>query len=498
MPIFLSVLMVVQALTYREAPAGSVVHIRLTNAVGSFASRPGSEVDAVLIAPVKVEGETVLPVGTVVHGRVKSVRRIGLGIVHEAASLDLIFDSISLPGGQSLPVWTKLASVDNGREDVTPSGEIRESRTTGSWGNRAAHLLRDAMLVDVHAQVAEWAVRSLVTQVPEPEIYLPPGAELTLVLTAPVRTLSGHNPVDDSRGFTEDQRTSLEPVVSGVPERAYTPAKKKTGSGRPADLVNLLLIGSREQISAAFAAAGWTEARRSTTRSEWASAFAATFNRADRNAPMSSLRIDNVEPGMSWEKGFNDVSKRHHIRLWKMAESWDGEELWAAAATRDVEIGFLRPGRVVTHRVEEQVDHERDKIAWDLAYSSCADAMDWWDRPAIPHSTRNATGDRMQTDGQLVVVKVNDCSHPRGVVASGQDALPMHGNRFQRILRREILSTRSDLIRDNLYWKAYEGVRMLVSAIESHRQSPEPDAAPKPTFASRMQPGGITSLVSFR
>lgn len=497
MPIFLSLLMVVQGLTYREAPSGSVLHIRLTNPVGTFASHRGDVVDGVLIAPVKFEGETVLPSGTVVHGTVKSVRRIGLGILHEAASLDLIFDSVVLPGGTTLPVWSRVVSVDNGREQVTPTGEIREARTTSSWGNRAAHYLRDAMLIDVHAQLATWIVKSIVTQVPEPEIYLPSGAELTLVLTQPVRALSAPNAADDSRGFSEAERASLAPVIADLPERTYAPKKKKEENGRPSDIVNLLLVGTREQISAAFTAAGWTEARRNTARNDFGSAFAMTFHTSYYAAPMSSLRINNVEPDMSWEKGFNDITKRHHVRLWKMAQTWDGEELWAAAATRDLEIGFLRAGHFVTHRVEENVDHERDKIAWDLAYSTCADAMDWWDRPAIPHNTHNATGDRMQTDGELVVLRVNDCQHPRGVT-TGKDTLPRHGKLFQRIVRREILSLRSDLIRDNIYWKAWEGTRMLVSAIQSHRALPEPDGPQKKTLASKVQPGGLTSVVSFR
>ena len=93
--------MLVQALSYREAPAGSVLHVRLTNAVGTYASRPGAVVDAVVIAPLKIDGETVVPAGTILHGKVKSVRRIGLGILHEAASLDLSFDSITLPSGAS-------------------------------------------------------------------------------------------------------------------------------------------------------------------------------------------------------------------------------------------------------------------------------------------------------------------------------------------------------------------------------------------------------------
>lgn len=498
MPILLSALLAMQALTYRDAPAGSILHIRLTNAAGSFASRPGDPVDGVLIAPVKVDGETVLPVGTLVHGQVKSVRRVGLGLVHEAAGLDLVFSSLSLPGGQTLPVWTKLVSVDNGREDVMLSGSIRASRSTGSWGNRAAHLLRTAMLADVHAEAAEWVVRSIILQVPEPEIYLPSGAELTLALTAAVRTLTLPNSIDDSRGFSEADRSSLEPVVADLPDRAVAPKSKRAGSSRPADLVNLLLIGSRAQISAAFTASGWTEARRSNARADWSSALAATFNRPDLNAPMSSQRINHAEPDMAWEKGFDDVSKRHHIRLWLLPDRWEGQQLWVATATRDVEIAYLRPGRMVTHRVEAQVDHERDKIAWDLAYSTCASAMDWWDRPKIPHDTRNATGDRMQTDGQLAVIQVNDCDHPRGVIAPGQDTLRVHGSRFQRVLRLEILNARSDFIRDNVYWKAYDGLRCLVAAIESHRQTPDPDAAPRKTLANRLQSSRLTSFVSLR
>jgi hypothetical protein len=133
MPFFLSVLMAVQAITWREAPAGSVLHVRLTSAVGSYASRAGSPIQAVLIAPVKVAGEIVLPARSILSGRVKSVRRVGLGLIHEAASLDPVFDSIAPPGGISRHISTQLASVDNAREEVTPTGSIREVRATGSW-----------------------------------------------------------------------------------------------------------------------------------------------------------------------------------------------------------------------------------------------------------------------------------------------------------------------------------------------------------------------------
>lgn len=489
--------MAVQALSYRQAPAGAVLHVRLTTPVGSFASRPGAAVEGVLIAPVRVDGETVLPAGSMIRGRVKAVRRVGLGLIHETASLDVNFDSFCLPGGSPFQISTKVASVDNGREAVKPSGTIVESRSTGSWGNHAAHYIRDAVLLDVHMELAEWAVKSVVTEVPEPEIYLPAGAELTLTLAKPVHVLSAPWGDDDVPGFTEDERASLVSVIAALPQRAFAVKAKSPDSRRPADIVNLLLAGSRQQVMAAFEAAGWTQARPATFRANLSSALAAAFDRADGNAPMSSLQVGSAEPDMSLEKGFNDVSKRHHIRLWKLAQKWEGKDLWAGAATRDVEIGYLRPGHMITHRVEENVDHERDKVAYDLAFASCADAMDWWDRPAVPRLTHNATGDRMETDGALAVLKVNDCANPREAAPSGSP-LRAHGRFWQRLLRREILSVRSDLIRDNIVWRSYEGVRCLVAAIHNHRNNPEPDAAPHSTLASRLQPTPLTSVVSFQ
>src|SRR5580658_9564127 len=62
----------------RRAPAGTEVHIRLTTTLGSYASRAGTPIGAVVIAPVKKNGETVLPAGSVVSGRVKGPCAWGL------------------------------------------------------------------------------------------------------------------------------------------------------------------------------------------------------------------------------------------------------------------------------------------------------------------------------------------------------------------------------------------------------------------------------------
>jgi hypothetical protein len=479
-----------QSLSSVEVPKGTVLHVRLVNAVGSFASRPGSPVEAVLIAPVKVGGVTLFPTGSTLTGEVKSVQRVGLGFVHETSALNLEFTSISAPGDAPVTLPTRLAAVDTGREEVLPSGTIQESRRTGSLGNRAAHLIRTFVLWDVHAQIAIWAVKSLVMQVSEPEIFLPPGTELTLTLTEPISAQAVPADGDGPQPLTDEERASLAPVIAALPTRTETPVKD-----RPSDLVNLMFVGSRSEISAAFRAAGWNEARRSTFRSNLSGAFAVVVGRGDRDAPMSPLLINEAPADMAWQKGFNDLSKRHHIRLWKQKTAWDGQEVWIGAATRDIAFAYFRPGRLIAHKVARQVDRERDKIMDDLAFTSCADSTGWWDRPEVPHFVRNATGDAMETDSRLGIVRLNACDSPRQFAAA--DDLPAHGKSWQLMLRRQVLNVRSDLLRHSIYWRGYEGMRYLVDAVR-HKPEVDPDAPPSVTLASRENGSKLNSYVSIR
>src|ERR1700689_2114956 len=105
---FLAGFIALQSVAWNAAPAGTPLHVRLTQAVGSYASRPHSRVEAVLIAPVKSGGETILPAGSFISGEVKSVRRVGLGVIHETASLELNFQFVSGREGKEFPFWTRL------------------------------------------------------------------------------------------------------------------------------------------------------------------------------------------------------------------------------------------------------------------------------------------------------------------------------------------------------------------------------------------------------
>jgi len=438
--------------------------VRLTTAVGSYESKPGTPISAVLIAPVVVNGETLIAEGSNLTGKIRSVRRVGLGIVRETATLELEFTEVTLPDGQSFPVSARLTQVDNSREHVARDGSIRGIRTTDSLSYRVSGYVRTALGWEVHARLATWVIRTMLVQVPEPEIYYPAGVELTLALKSPVLSFPQSPSQQIARRLTDEERADLEHVTAPMPYRTITRSQN-----RPSDLINVMFIGSREQIATAFLAAGWTEADARCLRSRITEIRAIAERRGYLSASMSSLLVNDTEADMSWQKGLNDMAKRHHIRVWRQDSTWEGQEVWIGAATRDIDFAYLRPGQAVTHRIEEDVDLERDKIAHDLQFTSCADVVDWWERPGVERFTRNGTGDPMNTDARMAVIRLNDCLAPR-IAAPAVDApsIRAHGSRMQRILRRQILSARSDLLRDNPYWRGYEGARWIVTAVHRH------------------------------
>ncbi|HLW76917.1 MAG TPA: LssY C-terminal domain-containing protein [Bryobacteraceae bacterium] len=460
-------LLALQLLSLKQAPAGSTLHIRLTTTVGSYASQPGMAVRAVLIAPVALGDDILIPAGSTLSGEVSEVKRVGLGIVHETASLGLDFDHVTFPDGTGFALATRLRQVDNSREHVAKDGSIMGIRTTSSIAYRASGYIRTALCWELHARLAFWAVRTLLVQVPEPEIYYPAGSELTLALTEPFLADPQPEAIDTAQ-ITWQERGDLDHVIANIPDRAYT-----RGSNRPSDLVNMLFVGSREQVSAAFTAAGWTETSAASMRSRIKGIRAVAEVHGDLGAPMSTLLVNDSRPDMSWQKSLNDVAKRHHIRLWKQSDTWDGREVWIGAATRDVSYAFLRPGRMFTHEIEENIDHERDKIAHDLEFTNCTEAVELWDRPGFPRLAMNATGDLMSSDARLAVVRLNDCGSPRLTTSGDSAAVRAHGGMLQRFVRRQILSVRNDFYRRNMIWRSYEGTRWVVLMIRKHRQAPD-------------------------
>ena len=446
----------------RQAPAGMQLNVRLTTTIGSYASKVGTPVSAVLIAPSMVNGRIMLPAGSTLSGKVKMVHRVGFGIVHETAALDLEFNRVTLENGDQIPLSVQLTDVDNARESVKPDGRIQGLRATNSPCYRVSGYIRRLIDLDIHARLATWAVKSVITQLPEPEIYYPAGSELTLKLVQPLqskKTFEREVPAQTA------DREELLNAAAAMPTRLKASAK-----ARPGDITNVLLIGSREQIAAAFTAAGWVQAQPMTLLHRIWLIRATSESHGYVNSPMTPLVLNGNAADMSWEKSLNDVQKRHHIRLWRQPGDWQGQEMWVGAATRDVSFAYLRPGQNLTHQIEANVDREREKVASDLIFTNCVNLLDWVERPDVPRVAQNGTGDLMTTDTRMVVMELNDCRAPRQTVETGDAQLPVHGNGWQRFARREVLIARNDALRNNLAWRSFEVGRWISNYIGQRRR----------------------------
>ncbi len=198
-------------ISLRPEPVGTQLRVRLSTPIGSFGSTPGAPVSAVLIAPVAVNGDTVLPEGSVLSGTVTRAQAVGFGIAHETAALAVDFDTCTLPGGFKLPVATRLLEVDNSREHVIENGSIRGIRTTSSIAYRASGYIRMVLAWEWHARMALWAAKMILIQVPEPEIYYAAGVELTLGLRDTLISMT--QPASD-HGLTSAEQTELSVITA--------------------------------------------------------------------------------------------------------------------------------------------------------------------------------------------------------------------------------------------------------------------------------------------
>lgn len=164
------------------------------------------------------------------------------------------------------------------------------------------------------------------------------------------------------------------------------PSYTITGDGLPGDPVNIALVGTLQQLRAAFAALGWSEADRLSLASSWGMVRAFVFNSPYPTAPFSTLYLFGRGQDIGFQRAIdNSPRKRHHIRFWAVnparaqdawgaADFWQTSErppdndraLWVGAGTRDTGLSFTRMTFQITHATDSDTNAERDYIVAEL------------------------------------------------------------------------------------------------------------------------------------
>ncbi len=464
------------AVRAQQIPSGTVLEVRLEGSVSTNGTKRGDPVRAALIAPVEQDGQCVLPPGAEVLGTIRKVKPIGIGLLRERALLQMQFDTLVLPDGSRIAFESKLIAVENSRETVLADGTIRGIRATDSYGHRTTGLVTSVATVDPLFALFAFSASSAVLRFPEAEIYYPPGTDLHLALTRAVSVPFTFPPPVAPLTQTAEEHQSLVEYVNQLPFRTRTKSK-----GIPSDLTNMVFLGTEEQLRLSFVNAGWSEAAPLSSESKFQTVRALAESRAYMDAPVSVLLLNNEAPAFTFEKTLNTFSKRHHVRVWKMEEEWQGQTVWTAAATQDIRLGILGKKKLI-HRVQPQIDQERAKIVTDLAFVRCVHSVELVDRPRSPRNFRNATGDPLVTDGRVAVLRLTDCETPLPAWAGtpAQESAS-RGTSLGRGVRQFDLTLRNSILRDNILWQSYSGSRFLWKTLHRPSKLNPSSAALSPT-----------------
>src|SRR5580704_13349497 len=79
--------------------AGKSFGIRLQDPVASYSTKPGTHVRAFLIQSPECNGWPVFPAGLEVDGEVVAARKVGLGLIHDTAFIEVRFNRIVSANG---------------------------------------------------------------------------------------------------------------------------------------------------------------------------------------------------------------------------------------------------------------------------------------------------------------------------------------------------------------------------------------------------------------
>lgn len=208
------------------------------------------------------------------------------------------------------------------------------------------------------------------------------------------------------RDFRKTSSVEISPdVVASLPRYC------QTVYGLKMDPINLMFVGTEAGIRRAFEKAGWNGAHPSTPLHLALGLVASAFRRSYKQGPFMPLFVDIGLQDLAFQKttARNKFAQRHHIRIWRTRHILPGgNHLWIAAATHETGIKIVWLPPFVIHRMNPDLDYERDHIAAELIAQGHLMAGEHQINEPIKRSSpkRNPNNDIYYTDGKAKVIEI--------------------------------------------------------------------------------------------
>src|SRR5712692_6624744 len=209
--------------------------------------------------------------------------------------------------------------------------------------------------------------------------------------------------------------TALIALICFYPYNYNFPAYPKithTQSGAAGDPINLVFVGSKDQITRSFQQAGWLIPDPITPQTSAKIAADSLTHRSYPTAPVSNLYVFGRVQDLAFEKPTNDVQNRGHIRLWKTGTLIGGQLVWVGQASYDSGIELSSTNHFPTHHIALTVDLERNTIGADLEKTGLVkEEADAAFTPPILYA-HNGGGDYYESDGDVLVLNYTQAPIP--------------------------------------------------------------------------------------
>ena len=174
-------------------PAGTVIPVTLTSRISTKNARDGDGIYGKTVFPITVNNKIVIPEGSFVRGKVTEIRRPGR--VKGKGELTLNFQTLVLPSGITVPIYTSLGGVGGAGErkgEATVQGDSSKGEDAKTVGTTAAQGALIGVIADrgkgavVGGGVGAAAGTAAVLLTRGKDLVLEPGTTIEIVLDRPI------------------------------------------------------------------------------------------------------------------------------------------------------------------------------------------------------------------------------------------------------------------------------------------------------------------------
>jgi hypothetical protein len=353
-------------------PGGTAIKLRLTQTITSTHAHKGDPLNFEVVKDVTVNGLTVIRAGSIAQGTVAKVH--GRRLCGVGGQLVIKLDSVELATGERV-------KLDGQREFK---------------GHSHTKLMAEGMVL-----------AGLIYLPAAPALLITHGHECTALKGSEVTAHIEGDWQVHSAGLSGSPETtpSLSEIISMLPPRVLN------GQGREGDMMNLIFVAREDEFRRAFASAGWVEPDKMRGTLFWHLIWQ---RRHYARLPMDTFYAFGRRQDMSYSLPDPTciLTRRHHVRIWKTDYEVNGVPVWVGAATHDVALEFAMHGLWMTHRIDPDVDAEREFIAQDLMKTDLVTREEYLPSAVPIFEARTTTGEPFHTDSRVLMLELSQAPAP--------------------------------------------------------------------------------------